>query len=201
MDQHNFSKIDPVFICEAVASDYDAIYDIYVYYIQNSNNNWNHQPKSSGSFKSQIDELCKIGRPTIVARQNNSVVGYGMLHDFRSADGYWPCVENSIYVHPDYQGQRIGGQLMAALISQAKSCQLWAIIAVIDSANESSILFHERYGFIECGRMNQIGEKNHQVLSVVFLQYDIPENRNQYLITGRSFPLFKGSLMPGWSKI
>ena len=52
---------------------------------------------------------------------------------------------------------------------------------MIDSGNTDSIRFHERFGFYECGRMNHIGEKNHRALSVVYLQYDIPENRIRYL--------------------
>lgn len=181
MNRENDVISDRVIICEAEQSDYDAIYAIYSYYVEQTDNNWNHRPKPIGPFKTHFEELRQMGRPVIVAMKNNSVVGYGALHEFRSADGYWPCVENSVYVHPEHQGQRIGRQLMSAVIDQATACGLWAIIAVIDSGNESSIRFHEQSGFTECGRMNQIGEKNHRSLSVVFLQYDIPMNRDRFL--------------------
>jgi len=135
-----------------------------------------------------------MGRPVLVARLADRVIGYGALHEFRNADGYWPCVENSVYVHPDHQGRGIGKLLMTALIEQARLNGLWAIIAVIDSGNMDSIRFHERFGFYECGRMNHIGEKNHRSLSVVYLQYDLPENRIQYLTqTAEEAASLKGS--------
>jgi L-amino acid N-acyltransferase YncA len=170
----------PIIVCEAAITDYDAVFAIYSYYIEHSNNNWRYQPKPFDQFKTDLDEYKLTGRPAFVAKQNNRIVGYGALHDFRSADGYWPCVENSIYVHPNVRGFGIGSLLMNALIDQANSCRLWSIIAAIDSANEGSIRFHERFGFKICGRLNNIGEKGHQALSAVFMQLDIPENRNRF---------------------
>jgi phosphinothricin acetyltransferase len=181
MEQLESRNRDPIVVSEAFTADYVAIHQIHSHYIEYTDNNWNHQPKPFEPFKAHLEELRHMGRPVLVARLADHVVGYGALHEFRSADGYWPCVENSVYVHPDHQGHGIGKMLMAALIEQERANGLWAIIAVIDSGNADSIRFHERFGFYECGRMNHIGEKNHRALSVVYLQYDIPENRIRYL--------------------
>ena len=181
MTERTHHHSENLVICEAEPSDYAAIYAIYAYYIEQTDNNWNHRPKSLDVFKAHFDLIRQMDRPAIVARLTDSVIGYGALHEFRSADGYWPCAENSVYVHPDHQGQGIGRMLMTALLEQARTAGLWAVIAVIDSGNQSSIQFHEQFGFTECGRLSQIGEKNHHALSAVFMQYDIPENRSQFL--------------------
>ena len=181
MEQPTSRPSDPIVVSESSPADYAAIHQIHSYYIEHTDNNWNHQAKPFEPFKAHLEDLRHMGRPVLVAWLNNSVVGYGALHEFRSADGYWPCVENSVYVHPDHQSRGIGKMLMAALIEQARANDLWAIIAVIDAGNTDSIRFHERFGFYECGRMNHIGEKNHRSISVVYLQYDIPENRIRYL--------------------
>lgn len=181
MTQPGIPANDAVRIEEATETDYPAIYEINAYYIEQTDNNWNHRPRPFGRFAANLETIRRKGRPAIVARLNNSVVGYGTLHEFRSADGYWPCVENSIYVHPDHQKKGIGKMLMKALIEQAQATGCWSIIAVADAGNQDSIVFHERFGFKECGRINQIGEKNHRALSVVYLQLDIPENRNRFL--------------------
>ena len=166
---------------EAAESDFQAIYEINSYYIEQTDSNWNHRPRPFKRFEANLKGMRLKGRPAMVARLNDSVVGYGTFHEFRSADGYWPCVENSIYVQPDYQKHGIGKMLMQALIAQAQATGCWSIIAVVDAGNQDSIIFHERFGYKECGRFNQIGEKNHRALSVVYLLLDLPDNRNRYL--------------------
>lgn len=181
MNQPGIPENNAIRIEEATEADYSAIYEINAYYIEHTDTNWNHRPRPFERFAANLHALNQKGRPAIVARLNNHVVGYGTLHEFRSADGYWPSVENSIYVHPDHQKKGIGKMLMKALIAQAKATGCWSIIAVADAGNQDSIIFHERFGFKECGRINLIGEKNHRALSVVYLQLDIPENRNRFL--------------------
>ncbi len=181
MNSPDPAKLPQLTIETASEADYPAIYAIYAHYIEKTDNNWNDRPRPFDQVEADLEALKAEGRPAMVARSENIVVGYGMLHAFRSADGYWPCVENSIYVHPDHQKKGIGHFLMNALIQQAEMTGCWSIIAVIDAGNSDSIRFHEKFGFFECGRMNQIGEKNNRALSVVFLQFDIPENRIRYL--------------------
>ena len=44
------------------------------------------------------------------------------------------------------------------------------MVAAIDGENEASIRFHERLGFVEVGRMSEIGAKFGRWLDLVLLQ-------------------------------
>lgn len=160
--------------------EYEAAYRIYAHYIETTNFNWNHRPRPCTEFQASAARVSAQGRPMLVAVGPDGVLGFAMLHDFRAPDGYWPCVENSIYVQPELRGQGIGHRLMEASLEQARATGVWAIIAVIDARNEQSIQFHTQHHFRSCGLLENIGEKNGIALSAVFMQHDLPENRERY---------------------
>jgi L-amino acid N-acyltransferase YncA len=80
-----------------------------------------------------------------------------------------------VYVMPEYNNQQIGSKLMTTLLDLAATTKLKKIIAAIDGDNESSIRFHERFGFTICGKLKDIGFKNNQWLSLVLMELDLAE--------------------------
>jgi len=114
-------------------------------------------------------------RPVFVAEISDLIVGYSCLSDFRPYEGYWPCAENSIYVLPDYLGQKIGQQLMSVLLAAAARTRLKKIIAAIDGNNQASVRFHERFGFKTCGELKDIGFKQDHWLSLILMELDLAE--------------------------
>jgi phosphinothricin acetyltransferase len=59
---------------------------------------------------------------------------------------------------------------MHTLIDIARESGKHTMIAAIDGANQASIRFHERLGFIEVGRMPEIGAKFGRWCDLVLLQ-------------------------------
>lgn len=108
--------------------------------------------------------------PVLVYELNNQAVGYGTYGIFRPRAAYQFSVEHSVYVHPDYQGQGIGKQLLAALINKARSEGYHTMIAGIDAANEQSCALHQKFGFSEVGRLREVGYKFDTWLDLVFMQ-------------------------------
>src|SRR5690606_25296010 len=79
---------------------------------------------------------------------------------YRSRAGYRKTVEHSIYLREEAQGRGAGKLLMKALIEDARARGFHLMVAVIDAKNESSIRFHERFGFQLAGHLPQAGFKH-----------------------------------------
>jgi phosphinothricin acetyltransferase len=106
----------------------------------------------------------------IVAEINNEVVGFGMYSEFRLKEGNKFTVEHSLYVNEDFQGKGIGKQLLQELIYLARKQKHHTMIAVIDSENQSSVEFHEKFGFKTVGIIKESAYKFDRWLDCVFMQ-------------------------------
>lgn len=171
--------MDQVIIRAANASDYPAILRILGYYIDHSNASWRYETPGPIWLEQFAAAHQTPERPVFVADLNGLTIGYSCLSDFRSYEGYWPCAENSVYVMPEYANQQIGSKLMDALLEAAAKSRLKKIIAAIDGGNESSVRFHERFGFFVCGKLKDIGFKNNQWLSLVLMELDLDEYKSK----------------------
>ena len=124
------------------------------------------------------DVLAWIGdhEVVLVADDRGEVVGvaaFGWFRDVVKWPGYRFTVENTIHVRKDRWGSGVGEMLMRALIEQARGADKHTMVAAIDSANEASVRFHERFGFVEVARMPQVGAKFGRWLNLVLLQLSL----------------------------
>lgn len=108
--------------------------------------------------------------PFLVADQDGAVVGYASFGDFRPFDGYFKTVEHSVYVHPGSQRRGIAAQLMPLLMERGRALGKHVMVGGIDATNLASIALHRRFGFVETGRMPQLGFKFDRYLDLVFMQ-------------------------------
>jgi len=60
--------------------------------------------------------------------------------------------------------------MLRQLIKDAKSNGIHNILACIVSKNTQSIKFHEKHGFVECGRFKNVGYKFNQYFDLVWMQ-------------------------------
>ncbi len=171
--------MDRINVRPATTADYPAILRILGYYIKNSNASWRYETPGP-TWLLQFEKSHQTPeRPVFVAELSGLIIGYSSLSDFRSYEGYWPCAENSVYVMPEYMNQQVGSKLMDALLEAASKTRLKKIIAAIDGDNESSIRFHARFGFSICGKLTDIGFKNNQWLSLVLMELDLDQYKQQ----------------------
>ena len=75
-----------------------------------------------------------------------------------------------MYVDNEYHCKGIGKVLLQELIRIAKAQNLHTMIAVIDAENESSVEFHEKFGFKIVGVIKESGYKFDRWLHSVFMQ-------------------------------
>jgi phosphinothricin acetyltransferase len=115
----------------------------------------------------------RVGRgyPVLVATDGvGTVVGFASFGDFRIGAGYRFTVEHTVHVRGDRRGAGLGTALMRQLIEHAAASGKHVMIGGVDAGNEPSIRFHERLGFEQVARLNEVGFKFGRWLDLVFLQ-------------------------------
>lgn len=147
-----------------------AILAIINYTILHSTALYDYNPRTYEQQKALLEEKTSKGFPVIVAESDGIVVGFGMYSEFRFREAYQFTVEHSVYVNQKHHGKGIGKMLLQELIRLAKNQKLHTMIAVIDSENQSSVDFHEKFGFKTVGIIKESGYKFDRWLHSVFMQ-------------------------------
>ncbi|MBE0393294.1 GNAT family N-acetyltransferase [Flavobacterium sp. PL002] len=150
--------------------DTQAILDIINYNILHSTALYDYNIRSYAAQLEMLEDKVKKGFPVIIAELDGAVAGFGMYGEFRFKEAYKFTVEHSVYVNNDIHGKGIGKLLLLELIAIAKKQGIHTMIAVIDSENQSSVDFHEKYGFETVGLIKESGWKFERWLHSVFMQ-------------------------------
>ncbi|WP_412476319.1 GNAT family N-acetyltransferase [Flavobacterium sp. TBRC 19031] len=150
--------------------DCQAIVDIINYNILHSTALYDYHPRTVSQQQAVFQEKIDKGFPVIVAEADNKVVGFGYYSEFRFREAYRFTVEHSVYVSNDYHGKGIGKIIMQNLIDLAKTNKLHTMIAVIDSENQSSVAFHEQFGFKTVAVLKETGFKFNRWLHSQIMQ-------------------------------
>jgi L-amino acid N-acyltransferase YncA len=109
--------------------------------------------------------------PYIVAERTGVVAGYAYAGPYRDRRAYDWCVEDSIYIAPQFHRQGIGRLLLTRLIAESEALGFRQMLGVIgDSANTASIAVHATCGFRLIGNFQSIGFKHGRWLDTVLMQ-------------------------------
>jgi phosphinothricin acetyltransferase len=100
----------------------------------------------------------------------DALLGFATYDTFRVRPAYKYSVEHSVYVASGQRARGVGKALMQQLITSALDQQLHTLIGGIDSANATSIAFHQKLGFVHAGTMMQAGFKFGRWLDLAFYQ-------------------------------
>ncbi|GEL06641.1 GNAT family N-acetyltransferase [Salisediminibacterium halotolerans] len=96
----------------------------------------------------------------LVARRSGRVCGWAALAPVSSRTVYAGVAELSIYVHPDENGQGIGGLLLWELIKASEQAGYWTLQSGVFPQNNASRRLHEKHGFREVGRREKIAQRD-----------------------------------------
>lgn len=108
--------------------------------------------------------------PVLVADDGADALGFASFGPFRERPAYEHTVEHSVYVGASARGRGIGRLLLTALIAEARERGLHTMIGGVDAGNEGSLAFHRALGFVEAGRMREVGWKFGRWLDLIFMQ-------------------------------
>jgi L-amino acid N-acyltransferase len=162
-------------IRDATEADLPRIVAVTNHAIEHTTANWNYAPITLDQRREFLLARQARGFPVLVAEDETGVTGFASYGDFRPFDGYARTVELAIYVDPHAQGRGVGKALLAALIDRARNAGMHVIIGGIEAGNVASIALHHGFGFVETGRMPQVGRKFDRWLDLVFMQKNLEE--------------------------
>ncbi|MGA9277133.1 N-acetyltransferase family protein [Ilumatobacter sp.] len=170
----------------ATDDDVDRITDIFNQAIPAGDAEWTETLHTVDERLDWMRGRRASGRPVIVAEEyaddddsdERQVVGVASYGDFREStcrEGFRFVCEHSVYVDRDAQGTGNASKLMDELESLARANGLKRMVATIDAFNVRSIAFHLRRGFVEVGRMPDIGFTFDTWRTMVLLQLDLDQ--------------------------
>jgi L-amino acid N-acyltransferase YncA len=151
--------------------DREAVIDLFNYYIENSFAAYPEKKVPYGLF----DQFLALteGYPAFTVRdeeQADRMVGFVFLRPYHPLAVFQRAAEITYFIEPGYTGQGIGSRILERITGEARRKGIDTILANVSSLNKSSLRFHERHGFVECGRFRRVAKKKGQDLDVVWMQ-------------------------------
>ncbi|MBK7614264.1 MAG: N-acetyltransferase [Burkholderiales bacterium] len=161
----------PLLIRLSNDADLAAITAIYAHNVLHGTGTFELDPPSQADMTTRRADVLGKGLPWLVAERDDQVLGYAYANHFRPRPAYRFCLEDSIYLHPEAQGQGVGSLLLAELIGRCEAAGARQMLAVIgDSQNLGSVGVHRRLGFEHTGLLKSSGWKFGRWLDVVLMQ-------------------------------
>jgi L-amino acid N-acyltransferase YncA len=160
-----------VSIRPAAPTDIAAITRIYAHAVEHGTASFEIEPPTQPEMARRQQALLAKGFPYLVAEISGSVAGYAYAGPYRERRAYDWCVEDSIYVAPEFHRKGIGRLLLTHLVADAERLGFRQMLAVIgDSASAASIAVHAAAGFRLIGTLQSTGFKHGRWLDTVLMQ-------------------------------
>jgi L-amino acid N-acyltransferase YncA len=160
-----------VIVRGAGPADIPHITRIYAEAVVHGTATFEIEPPDEAEMARRQQALLARSYPYLVAERAGIVAGYAYAGPYRDRRAYDWCVEDSIYVAPQFHRQGIGRLLLSRLVTDAEALGFRQIIAVIgDSAQAASIAVHERAGFTLIGTLRSVGFKHGRWIDTVLMQ-------------------------------
>lgn len=159
-----------VIVRPATPADLPPILAIYNEAVLNTTAIWNDAIADLANRQDWFDGRQKLGYPVLAAEEDGVVVGYGSFGDFRAFSGYRFSVEHSVYVAEGTRRRGIASALLEALATKARELGKHVMIGGIAGDNVASLWLHAKHGFVETGRMPEVGFKFGRWLDLVLMQ-------------------------------
>ena len=165
-------------IRHATTADAAAILDIYNHEVQFETSTFDLVPRTLEAQETWINARSGAFSAIVAIDENDRVVGFGALSEYRDRAAYKTSVENSVYVKRDLARSGIGKLILTNLLQQAADSGFHAVMARIEASSQSSRGLHESCGFSLVGIEREIGRKFGRWLDVALMQCLLHEQPN-----------------------
>lgn len=162
--------MSPNLLRPAIPADLPAINSIYNHYVLTSTATYQTVPETAEAREAWFEGRDQALHPVTVAEVEGVIAAWGSLSPFGKREAFARTVENSIYVHPDFQRRGLGRQLLLDQLERARAAGHHTLIAAISAEQDASLKLHELHGFTESGRLREAGWKFGRWLDLVYLQ-------------------------------
>ena len=137
------------------ANDWTSVAAIYKQGIETGHATFQQEVPTWEEWNEAHLKQCRI-----VTLINETIVGWAALTKVSGRCVYAGVGEVSVYVAADYQGKKIGEQLLHTLVKESEEENLWTLQSGIFPENGASIKIHECAGFRQVGYRENIGKMN-----------------------------------------
>ena len=96
--------------------------------------------------------------PLWIVCKNGQPAGWLSFNKFYERQAYTGVGEISLYLHNDYQGQKIGKQCLSLAIEESRQRKLHTLLALIFAHNAISVKLFEETGFQKWGHFPQVAD-------------------------------------------
>jgi L-amino acid N-acyltransferase YncA len=151
------------------SGDAESIAEIYNHYVTNTVVTFEEEALSSDEMARRIERV-NASYPWLVFEQGGAVVGYAYANRFHSRCSYRSTAESTIYLAPSARGHGIGTRLYTELIDRMRDRGAHCALGVIALPNDGSVRLHEKLGFVQVGRLKEIGWKLGRFIDVGYWQ-------------------------------
>lgn len=145
--------------------DAKDIANINNYYILNTCITFDIDKLQSKDMEEKIKKK-KNKEPWIVYEEDNKILGYAYVGEWRSKAAFNFTKEVTIYLDINKKGKGIGTKLMEELLKRCKEYGIHTLISVITMPNDVSVTLHERFGFKQVAYYKEVGFKQEKWLDV-----------------------------------
>jgi len=159
----------------ATPQDGGPVAEIYRHHVLHGTASFDTVAPDEEQWMGKIEGVLGQRWPFLVAEHGGHIVGYAYATQFRDRPAYLRTCESSIYVAPGHLGEGIGSKLLPALQRAALGAGFDEMIAVVGGAEPASLALHLKYGFVERGRLRNVGLKFGRRLDTVYLQSSLGE--------------------------
>jgi L-amino acid N-acyltransferase YncA len=161
----------------AAPADIAAITGIYAEAVRHGTATFEIEPPDEAEMVRRQQTLLAKHYPYLVAERGGVVAGYAYAGPYRDRPAYNWCVEDSIYVAPEFHRMGIGRLLLTRLIAESEALGFRQMLGVIgDSANTASVAVHTAVGFRLVGTFQSVGFKHGRWLDTVLMQRPLGES-------------------------
>jgi phosphinothricin acetyltransferase len=155
---------------DARPDDLPSINAIYNHYVLTSTCTFQIEPETTEGRAAWFAGR-GAAHPVLVAEEDGEVIAWGSLSPFHRREAFAATAENSVYVHAGHQRRGLGSRLLEALLARGRASGLHVIVAAISSDQEGSVALHARHGFVEVGRLREVGRKFGRTLDIIYMQH------------------------------
>lgn len=146
---------------DAVATDLPRIVEIYNFAVATRESSCDLEPATVAASQESFSKHSPGHRPIWVAEDadapEHGVVGYlGFFHFMNERPGYHITADLAIYLHPAYQGRKLGTYLLTEAIHYAPSLGIEVLAVTIFASNLPSVRLFAKHGFEQWGFMPRV---------------------------------------------
>ena len=161
-------------IRKAAVADTKSLLKIYAPYVDHTAITFETEIPTEEEFAHRITQTLQH-YPYLIAEENGVILGYAYATAYNTRAAYDWTAKVTVYIDREVKAKGIGTMLYHHLESELKKQNIVNLTACITAGNESSVRFHQKFGYKEVAYFPQIGYKFEQWHDVLWMQKEVQQ--------------------------